>query len=210
MINMSSIPLAKKRLGRPPASDNQQQRILDHAAKLFAQAGYETTSINDVAAAMGVSKAAIYHYFPTKQDIYDAIILQTLQGLNEAVEQEVAQESEPAEKLRRFMTAHARYFEQHHTGFVVMLVGFGGMANAEFREEAMRLRDEYEGLLRQIITEAVANKSFREVGIGTTSRAVLSLLNWMVRWYKPGTGASAEQLAAEYFELLAGGLYRQP
>ncbi|WP_132256153.1 TetR/AcrR family transcriptional regulator [Paucimonas lemoignei] len=204
---MSSLAPNKKRLGRPPASDNQQQRILDHAAKLFANTGYETTSINDVAAAMGVSKAAIYHYFPTKQDIYDAIILQTLQGLNEVVEREVAQEVEPAVKLRRFMTAHARYFEQHHTGFVVMLVGFGGMANAEFREEAMRLRDEYEGLLRQIVTEAVASKSFRKVDVGTTSRAVLSMLNWMVRWFKPGSGASAEQLAGEYFDLLAGGLY---
>jgi hypothetical protein len=89
-----------------------------------------------------------------------------------------------------------------------MLVGFGGMANAEFREEATRLRNEYEGLLRQIVSEAVASKSFREVDIGTTSRAVLSLLNWMVRWFRPGTGASAEQLATEYYDLLAGGLSR--
>lgn len=203
---------AKKRLGRPPAVDNPQARIIDAAAELFAEKGYETSSLGDLAAAMGVSKAAIYHYFATKQGIYDAIIIKTLEGLVQAIEREVAGQTSTPAKLRSLMTAHARYFEEHRAGFVAMLVGFSGMTNTEFKDEAMRLRDTYEQLLRNIISEGVADGAFRSVDSVTTARAVLSLLNWMVRWFKPGAGMSAEQIALDYYELLVGGLLlnRQP
>ncbi|EWM42258.1 bacterial regulatory s, tetR family protein [Bordetella holmesii 41130] len=58
-----------------------RERILEAAAALFARSGYEGSSIADLACAIGVSKAAIYHYYPTKQDIYDAIIVEVLSGL---------------------------------------------------------------------------------------------------------------------------------
>ncbi|PJI53707.1 TetR family transcriptional regulator, partial [Methylobacterium radiotolerans] len=63
--------------------------MLEEAAKLFARSGYDGSSISDLAAAIGVSKAAIYHYYPTKQDIYDAIILQVLEGLTQTVGRDV-------------------------------------------------------------------------------------------------------------------------
>jgi hypothetical protein len=119
---------------------------------------------------------------------------------------EVGEETTPPAKLRRFMTSHARYFEQQRAGFVVMLVGFSGMDSSEFRDEAMRLRDEHERLLRAIIAEGIDSKAFRPVDVVTTGRAVLSLLSWMVRWFKPGLGSTAEQIAIEYYDLLAGGL----
>ena len=107
---------------------------------LFAHSGYDGSSVADLAAALGVSKAAIYHYFTTKQDIYDAIILAVLEGLTRHVGQALDQAASPAERLRAFMLGHARYFERHHAEFVTMLIGYSGMALPE-REDAARLRD---------------------------------------------------------------------
>ena len=87
----------------------------------------------DLAAALGVSKAAIYHYFTTKQDIYDAIILAVLEGLTRHVGQALDQAASPAERLRAFMLGHARYFERHHAEFVTMLIGYSGMALPDAR-----------------------------------------------------------------------------
>lgn len=204
---MRSTVSSKKRLGRPPTIDNPRQQILESAARLFAENGYETSSLNELASAMSVSKAAVYHYFETKQQIYDAIILDTLSGLVATVTEAVAQESGAKKKLERFMTSHARYFEAHRHGFVVMLVGFGGMAHSQFRAEAMALRDGHEHLLRTIIEEGIASGAFRPVDVVMTGRAVLSLLNWMVRWFKPG-GATAEELVIEYYNLLLGGMQK--
>lgn len=193
-------------MGRPPTIENPRQRILDQAGKLFAENGYETSSLSALAMAMGMSKAAVYHYFQTKEQIYDAIILDTLSGLTDAVRQAVSQGSGARDRLKQFMSAHARYFEAHRNGFVVMLAGFSGMANSEFRAEAMALRDAHERQLRGIIEEGIASGEFRGVDPVTTGRAVLSLLSWMARWFKPDGGATAEELVTDYFNLLLGGL----
>lgn len=144
-----TAPPAQKRAraGRPPTLAAPRERILEEAAKLFAHSGYDGSSVADLAAALGVSKAAIYHYFTTKQDIYDAIILAVLEGLTRHVGQALDQAASPAERLRAFMLGHARYFERHHAEFVTMLIGYSGMALPE-REDAARLRDGYEAPAR--------------------------------------------------------------
>ncbi|WP_217618149.1 TetR/AcrR family transcriptional regulator [Achromobacter sp. GbtcB20] len=203
---LTAPPVQKRaRAGRPPTLPAPRERILEEAAKLFARSGYDGSSISDLAAAIGVSKAAIYHYYPTKQDIYDAIILQVLEGLTQTVGRDVAGAVGGVARLRAFMVGHARYFEQHHAQFVTMLIGYSGMALSE-REDAARLRDSYEKLLRDVIAQGVADGAFRALDVAATGRAVLSMLNWMVRWYKPGQGDSAETIADGYFDLLVGGM----
>ena len=101
----TSVPPAQKRAraGRPPTLAAPRERILEEAAKLFAQSGYDGSSVSDLAAAIGVSKAAIYHYYTTKQDIYDAIILGVLSGLTQSVGQDVDRADGAAARLRAFM-----------------------------------------------------------------------------------------------------------
>ncbi|WP_144630170.1 TetR/AcrR family transcriptional regulator [Bordetella genomosp. 13] len=193
------------RRGRPPTLEAPRERILAAAAGLFAQSGYENSSIADLAGGLGVSKAAIYHYYPTKQDIYDAIILETLQGLSAAVRAAVAQAEPGLPRLRAFMQAHAGFFERHHAQFVTMLIGYSGMALPE-RADAALLRDGYEALLRELLSQGLAQGHFRAVDVAATGRAVLSMLNWMVRWYKPGQGDSATRIADGYFDLITHGL----
>ncbi|KRE02361.1 TetR family transcriptional regulator [Bosea sp. Root670] len=198
--------IKSKRQGRPPIIPDARNRILDDAARLFAQDGYDGTSLGELAASVGVTKAAIYHYFPNKKEIYEAIIVRTLEGLRRHVSQVTAQASGPEETLVRFMIAHADFFEEHYDGFLAMLVGYGGMENVVMIAEAQKLRDDHEQALRQIIADGVAQGAFRPVGIDTTSRAILSMLNWMVRWFKPGKGRRAAAFAQDYCDLMLGGL----
>lgn len=195
-----------KRQGRPPTIENARDRILDDAARLFARDGYDGTSLGELAASVGVTKAAIYHYFPNKQEIYEAIIVRTLEGLRRHVSQATAQTSGPEEALARFMIAHADFFEDHYDGFLTMLVGYGGMENVVMIAEAQKLRDEHEQALRHIIADGIAKGAFRPIDIDVTSRAVLSMLNWMVRWFKPGKGRRAAAFAQDYCDLMLGGL----
>lgn len=197
---------ASARPGRPPLIEDPRAEILRKAAELFARKGYVESSLNELARAMNYSKGAIYNYFSSKQEIYDAIIIFTLTGLYETAAKAVKDEDPPVERLRHYMMAHARFLADNYDCFVTMLVGFSGMANTELKDDALALRDAHEGLLRQIITEGVADGSFREVSAAMTGRAVLSLLSWMVRWFKPGGGKSAEDVAQEYHDLLVRGL----
>jgi AcrR family transcriptional regulator len=195
-----------KRQGRPPTIANARDRILDDAARLFARDGYDGTSLGELATSVGVTKAAIYHYFPNKKEIYEAIIVRTLEGLRRHASQAVSETSGPEEALARFMTAHADFFEEHYDGFLTMLVGYGGMENVVMIAEAQKLRDEHEQALRHIIADGIAKGAFRLIDIDVTSRAILSMLNWMVRWFKPDKGRRAAAFAQDYYDLIFGGL----
>jgi AcrR family transcriptional regulator len=197
-----------KRLGRPPRAENQRERIVQEAAVLFARSGFDASSLNELAEEIGISKAGIYHYFKTKQDVYDALIVQTLQGLVEYVSEVVAGMDAPVDQLLAFMTAHADYFERNYAAFRAMLVSFTSMSAPESRREAVELRTRYEQLLRGIIAQGVAEGSFREVDPAWTGRAVLSMLNWMARWFQPGGEKTAAEVAQEYVDLLVRGLRR--
>ncbi|MFG1418638.1 TetR/AcrR family transcriptional regulator [Xanthobacter sp. V0B-10] len=197
---------ASRPLGRPPLKDDPRAQILQQAARLFAEKGFASGSLAELARAMGYSKGAIYNYFSSKQEIYDAIIIFTLTGLYEASAKAVNRQDPPVEQLRQYMIAHARFLADNYDCFVTMLVGFSGMANTELKDDALALRDAHEGLLRQILADGVADGSFRPVGEAMAGRAVLSLLSWMVRWFKPGRGKSAEDVASEYHDLLVRGL----
>jgi AcrR family transcriptional regulator len=196
----------RRRLGRPPRAENQRERILHEAAMLFARSGYDASSLNDLAEETGISKAGIYHYFKTKQEVYDVLIIQTLRGLCEHVSAALEQVTEPRAKLLAFMTAHAEFFERNYWAFRCMLVSFSSMFAPAAQQEAAVLRERYERTLRAILAEGVARGEFRAVDPAATGRAVLSLLNWMARWFQPGGPKTAAEVAQEYADLLFYGL----
>jgi len=196
----------RRRLGRPPRAENQRERIMHEAAILFARSGFDASSLNELAEEAGISKAGIYHYFKTKQDVYDAIIIKTLEGLFDHVSMTVGSVAEPQDKLLAFMTAHADFFERNYWAFRCMLVSFSGMSVPTSRHEAVVLREHYEHLLRDIIADGVRQGHFRAVDPAGTGRAVLSMLNWMARWFQPGGPKTASQVAEEYADLLFHGL----
>ena len=192
--------------GRPPTMTAPRETILTYAARLFAEKGYEQTSLQDVADAIGLSKAAVYHYFPTKQAIYDGIVIELLEGLLHHVRAGVEQAGANGDRLRAFMRSHADYFERNYISFVTVLHGVGGIGRTITDDRQIQVRNEYEKLLRGILSEGVANGSFVVEDVHAASIAVLSMLNWMSRWYKPGKGKRAEDVAEEYFKMLYFGL----
>lgn len=180
--------------------------ILGAAAKLFAAHGFDGTSLNDVAQAVGVTKAAVYHYFPTKKDIFDEMVVDLLERQYLAVGAVVAAAPGPDEKLKAFMQAQAAFFEANYAAFVVMLHGFGGIERNHWTDEQLALRDRFEKLLRTLLADAKATGIFAIDDVAIAARAVLSLMNWMVRWFRPEGEARAEDFALQYHSLIVSGL----
>lgn len=202
---VTPLPVKRKQ-GRPPHVENPKERILEFAAEHFARQGYENSSINELAKSLKISKAAIYHYYNTKQEIYDEIIIITLRGMIQRVEGAVEVSKDPVERLKLFMSTHGEYFQKHYWEFVTMLMGFGGMINIERKNDALRLRDHYESFLRKIIADGVKAGRFKDTDVHVVARAIISMLGWMARWYRPSGKKSAADLALEYYDLIIGGL----
>jgi AcrR family transcriptional regulator len=196
----------KAPLGRPPTIDAARPTILAHAARLFAEHGYEQTSLQDVGDAVGISKAAVYHYFPSKQDMYDAIVVSLLDGLVAHVRAAVEATPDGADPIRTFMRAHAAYFEQNFEGFATLLHGVGGLSAQMRSARQVRVRDQYEALLRELLKAQAAAGQATIDDAGLAAKGILSMLNWMSRWYKPGGPRSAVAIAEHYHDMLYRGI----
>ena len=200
------IRKATKRLGRPPLVENRRETILVSAAKLFGQVGYDKCSMRDISDATNVSKGTLYHYFKTKQEIYDAIFLNTLRRMVDFVSGAVDSEDGARRKLEKFFRAHAEYFDAHYWEFNATMLGLAGVSSSEMRHEAIVQRDRYEDIVRQVIRAGIESGEFKPGDPGAAARAALSLLNWMPRWYRPDGPKRAALIALEFCELLLEGL----
>lgn len=181
-----------------------RERILEEAARLFTEKGYEATSVQDLAEALGLSKAALYHHFRGKEEVLYEISHQALEGLLEEGKKALAV-PDPREALLRFMEGHARFFEENRPFFVTMLQGLQSLS-PEKQAPIIALRDRYEETLRTLLRRGMESGVFRQLDVALTARAVLSLLNWMIRWFRPGGPLRAEEVARFYFDLILRGL----
>ncbi len=198
-----------KRLGRPATLDSPHATILRAATVLFAGKGYSETSLMDIAQAVGLSKAAVYHYFPTKQVIYEAIVVDLLQRLCAHVEGSIAGKGmSTAERLRAMMHSHAEFFEANYAEYVTLLHGVAGL-NRVVGDEERSIRDRYEGLYRIVMAEGLAAGDLRIDDPAIAARAVLSMLNWMTRWFDPKGPQRATSFAESYFDIVAHGVLKR-
>jgi AcrR family transcriptional regulator len=88
---------------RGPAEHNVREQIVEAAGEYFGRYGYEKTAVSDLAKAIGFSKAYIYKFFDSKQEIGEAICAKTLSGIVATVEEAVAGATTPTEKFRRML-----------------------------------------------------------------------------------------------------------
>ncbi len=179
-------------------------RILEEAARLFTEKGYEATSVQDLAEALGLSKAALYHHFRSKEEVLYEISVIALEGLLREGEKAL-EEEDPKMALLVFMEAHARYLEENFPFFAAMLQGLSSLS-PERREATVALRDRHEANLRAILRRGIEAGAFRPVDVALAGRAILSMLNWMIRWFRPGGPLRAEEVARGYHDLILRGL----
>ncbi|MBN8929902.1 MAG: hypothetical protein BGO51_27590 [Rhodospirillales bacterium 69-11] len=193
-----------------PRTDTRAQ-IVARAAELFALWGYAGASISDIAAAVGVSKPALYHHFSGKEELYTEIVVTVLSGMLDNARAALSRISDPAERLRVFMRAHADYFESNQHAYVAAQLGFRGLAaQQKERDRALKYRDAYERLLRDLLQDARKSGALRIDDVAVAGRLVLSSLNWMARWYRADGKLRARDFADQYATMLLDGFRPRP
>lgn len=108
--------IGERRRGRPRSEGLQARReeeILDAAASLFAQHGYARTDIDSVADRLGVAKGTIYHYFPSKRQLFLAAVNRGMRRLHEIIAAKTATVADPLDRIEQAIYTFLAYFEDH-------------------------------------------------------------------------------------------------
>jgi AcrR family transcriptional regulator len=116
--------------GRLPAAERRDQ-LLAVALEVFASQGFHATSMNEIAAAAGVTKPVLYQHFPSKRDLYLELLRDVGERLMAAIGKATAEAGSPHKQVERGFQAYFRFVAEERTSFV-LLFGSGARRDEEF------------------------------------------------------------------------------
>ena len=190
--------------------ESREQQILRIAGKLFGTIGFDRTSLRQIAEETGITKAALYYYFPDKETLYDRVVLDALTNLHDFVVARVGEQSTPSGKLEAFVLGMAEYMDQDRDSWLAGSNTFWSDQDRERRQRAIAARDQFEHRLRAIIEELVATGEWRPVDPRLATRMLLSAINQIPRWHNVEGPLSAVDVAKAYLDLFTQSIHAAP
>lgn len=191
------------RRGRP---GYDQQTVLRIAVDAFNQHGYEATSMGLLADKLGISKSAIYHHVPSKEDLLRLALEEALGGLEGLLKLDGASTG-PADARLEFVVRGTIDVLVRKLPFVTLLLRLRG--NTEMERDALARRRAFDRTITELVAAAQQDGSLRsDIDPGTVTRLLFGTINSIVEWYKPGRALSADRLADDLISISFRGLHR--
>src|SRR3954468_16571187 len=198
----SKLPLTLP-IGRVPHVPTRRNELTRQAARLFAEQGYHGTSMEDLAAAMGVQKGSLYAHVRSKADLLNQIARDGAQTFHVALDG-IDERLAAIEKLRLALRAHLRVVSEQ-LDVATVFVREWRYLEGERRDEFLAERRRYEERIRALFREGVEQSELRtDLDVNVAAVVFLSAANWAYTWLQPGRDTDA--LADRFFELLVDGM----
>lgn len=196
---MSEIVRVPRGSNRATRIDNRLPLILNEAARLFREKGYEATTMRDIAVAVGMLPGSLYYHFATKEDLLVAVYERGVRLIIEKVQSAAAKHEDPWQRLEAAAVAHLETSlktEEH--SLVVMRVLPRDLPKAA--ERVTKLRDEYDKVFVDLVADLplppkVDRRLFRLMLLGA--------LNWSQNWYRENGRHSPRSIARNFIAMLA-------
>ncbi|MCX7840624.1 MAG: TetR/AcrR family transcriptional regulator [Anaerolineae bacterium] len=186
---------------------NKEEQILAEAVRIFRQKGYHATSMQNIADAVGLQKASLYHYIPSKQALLSKIFERSIGALTRQLEAIHASADTPTNKLRRAIESHVLALCEQLDTYTVYLSERRALTNryhARVRAEG----EKHARLIERILEEGVARKQFRAMDTKMVALAILGMCNWVYQWYSPEGRLTPQEIANIFADLVLEGIAR--
>jgi AcrR family transcriptional regulator len=205
MSEISPVP-SPFRTAKEREQDRALKRdaVLRAAVRMFNDRGFHSTSLDDVAASLGVTKPLIYHYLGSKDQVLFECVRIGLQQLSDAVAKSRTHEGTGLERLKAFLR---RYAECIMDDFGRCVIRTSDEAlRPDSRMQFRALKAEIDKAMRNLLEESVADGSARVQNVKLTAFAYAGALNWPARWHSPDGKLEAGEIAAQIVEILVVGI----
>ena len=189
---------------------DSRQEILRTAARLFQQRGYDATSMNDVAAALKLSKGGLYHHFQSKDEILYEIMNHAMEITQDRVLNPVRSIANPEDRLRALIRLHIEVVLSPRDREITVMLHENHPLPPALRKRINARKKDYIHFLESLMTE-VQNKAQHQTKGKVSPRAaafaLLGMINWIYQWYKPEGELQARNLVPQFTDLIFGGIF---
>ena len=179
--------------------------ILDASAQIFSQKGYHGTSMQDIAMAVNLQKASLYHHVSSKQEILFDLLNRGLDILITQVEEAISEPGSPDQRLRKATKAYLSTMTEYQDLASVLLLEYRSL-EPDYHDRHIPRRDRFEQIWRELIREGMEAGIFTCDHPSLSARALLGALNWTVTWFRSDGPMSAEEIADQISNLFLMGL----
>ena len=188
----------------------RRQAILETAARVICERGYEGASIQDIAEATGLTKAGLYHYIRSKEHLLLDIQNYGMDVFEEQVLAQVIAIPDPLARLRACMDRNILLVTHGWSKEVTIILHEHATLTGEARTHINARKRRYVRFLESSFAEAVRARKIRPVNPKVAAFAFLGMVLWIYKWFRPDGAISAEELSKEMQDLFFGGLELKP
>lgn len=179
----------------------KREAILSAAGRLFYEKGYSATTLDVVAAEVGLSKPAIYDHFNSKQAILNSLYYRTMDVTLAAFEDFDQDRYTPTEGLRELVIRFVDVVIDSREG-----VGFFWRGDTDIpqldKKRAREFRRDFEGIFLSVIGRGVETGEFRVADTSLAMTCIEGMINWIYIWYREDGRLSADEVASEMSQLV--------
>ena len=179
------------------------------AAQIFHEQGYDATSMNDLAKALDITKAGLYYYIESKEDLLFRIINFGLDWLDKEVIVPAKQLLDAEERLRFIIQSHGgELIKGVHA--IPILTDETSSLSPKLRKQVEKRKRVYFDLVRKTLMDLKQQGKLQDVDVTVATFSLFGMLLWLPRWYKRGGYLSANQTLDQVTKLYFGGLLLPP
>jgi AcrR family transcriptional regulator len=182
-----------------------RDQVLEAAAQTFRKKGYHAASMADIAEAVGLQKATLYHHVSGKQEILFEILDRALDLLNERIGAVASQNIPHDQKFKLAMRAYLVTLTEEIDLAAVLLMEHRSL-ESKLHARHIPKRDKFEAVWRQLISDGVEAGVFDCADTAMTVRALLGVMNWTITWYRSRGEMSIHEISDYYAALFLDGI----
>ena len=188
--------------------ETKRKTIVREAAKMFNRRGSHGATLEDVADRLGVTKAALYRYVPSKQDLLYACHEEAMEIARESMDKGEAEGRNGLEKIQIGMAGYLR--EMIGSMGVPVLILEENALTGRQAKHIIGLRDAFEDRMRRLVREGIADGSILPLNPKLAMFMLLGAVHWVTKWYSPEGPWSADEVADALIEMATRGLAARP
>ena len=188
----------------------RQAQILETAARIFCEKGFDKASMDDVADAVGLTKAGLYHHIGSKEELLFEIMSYGMGLFEQNVLNRVMAISDPLERLKATLRGHVLLVTRDRPKEVTVILHESNALRGRYRDKINARKKRYITLVEKTIRELVKSGAARRVDPSATAFAMLGMINWIYQWYRPGGRLDENALADALSDVFLGGILARP
>ena len=184
----------------------RRREILDAAARVFYEKGYEAASTRDIADSVGLLKGSLYYYIESKEDFLFEIIKEQHEGAMAALDGVRETEGDALVRMAALIDTHIDFFTSNFMASVIYFREVRSLSPE--RQEAVRAAGEaYLDFVRELIRQGQREGTIdAQIDVRATSLGIVGMLNSMALWYHESGRLTAHSIAKQFASLVVSGL----